>query len=674
MIMKKLFILSILLFAAILVTAQKNDNLLTPNLKFGKPSDKELSFTTYEPDTTAAAVCLINQGKTYYTYNNDFELTTERTVRIKILKSQGMSHANVTIPYYYPEDETKERDRIEELEGYSYNLENGKYKETPLTKEMTSDEKVDKYHRILKFSLPAVKAGTVIEYRYKYHSNYFHLIDTWIMQKEIPVVYGEYEISIPYMFVFNIETRRKEYIEIKQKETSMRAAQYAGGAGYADVISVPCQQYTFTSHNLPAIKEDEPFCWCPDDHKTQIIFNLKGTYDTNEKLVSRSKEWEDIDKNLLNVENYRFGQLLTYENPLREATKAAFSSEMSTQERIITAFQVLRKHIAWNGFYEFYGTEFSKILKAGSGSNSELNFILISILKDYGLKAYPVVMKLRSSGILPPTFPTLDKLETFIVGVHDLESDRFWFLDSSMAIPSLNVLPLELSVTRARLLSPTVSEEKKWVNLVEQCPNVTFIQTNASINEKTITGKRITTLSGQYAVEYLKKQQTEKEDTDNAKSGNQTTVVFTNTQIDQSPSDLTKIKEEQDFTLQITHTGDRLYVNPMLFSHLTNNPFIQSKRELPIEFPYPYTFALNSELTLPEGYVVEEMPKSQVVRTDDNLFICKYMIEQKGNRISVNYIFNLKAYQFSTEKYKQLQEIWSKVIDKNNATIVLKKI
>ena len=50
------------------------------------------------------------------------------------------------------------------------------------------------------------------------------------------------------------------------------------------------------------------------------------------------------------------------------------------------------------------------------------------------------------------------------------------------------------------------------------------------------------------------------------------------------------------------------------------------------------------------------------------------MIQRQGNTISLNYIFHLKEPIFLTEQYKQLQELWTKAIEKNNALIVLKKL
>ena len=38
----------------------QSDNTWKTDLKYGKPSKEELSWTTYAPDTSAAAVCLFH--------------------------------------------------------------------------------------------------------------------------------------------------------------------------------------------------------------------------------------------------------------------------------------------------------------------------------------------------------------------------------------------------------------------------------------------------------------------------------------------------------------------------------------------------------------------------------------------------------------------------------------
>lgn len=679
--MRKLFILYafLLQFLSPVHSQQATTATIEPNLKYGKPSKEELSLTSYAPDTTATAIYLFHQGQSDFVYHDGFQLTTEHWVRIKILKPQGVSYADVSVPYYSPTDRDEGKERASDIEGCSYNMENGKCIKTSMKRESISFERINNLYKMLKFSLPAVKEGTVIEYHYKLYSDYFSHIDNWMIQEELPMLYNQYKITIPHVFIYNIELRGKDYIQVKQRDSSIHATEREGGSvgGVSKDFTVSAQETTFTSRNLPAIRQDEPYCWCPEDYKVQVSFDLQGTQFTPNEYKPYSQKWEDVDNQLLKPENTQFGKYLSFTNPFRPETKQAYNSEMSFEEKIICAFQILKKKMAWNGRYQLYSKELEKVIPKGNGSNADLNFILISILKDFGLEAYPVVLSRRSSGMLPYNFPSLQKLNTFIIAVYDINKQKYVFLDGSMDVPALNILPLELSVNKARILSPKVKEEKKWVNVMALADNKSFMKIEARMEGNQVKGHRSTILYGQEAVEY---QANEKHKQDsivsapesNASQKNKLTV--TNLKVKKQENDWALIEEEFDFVLQTDQTDSHLYINPMLFPQLKSNPFIQTERVLPIEFPYPYKFTMLSTLTLPEGYEVEEIPQPQVIRTQGDGLQCKYMIQRQGNTISLNYIFHLKEPIFLTEQYKQLQELWTKVIEKNNALIVLKKL
>ena len=679
--MRKLFILYafLLQFLSPVHSQQATTATIEPNLKYGKPSKEELSLTSYAPDTTATAIYLFHQGQSDFVYHDGFQLTTEHWVRIKILKPQGVSYADVSVPYYSPTDRDEGKERASDIEGCSYNMENGKCIKTSMKRESISFERINNLYKMLKFSLPAVKEGTVIEYHYKLYSDYFSHIDNWMMQEELPMLYNQYKITIPHVFIYNIELRGKDYIQVKQRDSSIHATEREGGSvgGVSKDFTVSAQETTFTSRNLPAIRQDEPYCWCPEDYKVQVSFDLQGTQFTPNEYKPYSQKWEDVDNQLLKPENTQFGKYLSFTNPFRPETKQAYNSEMSFEEKIICAFQILKKKMAWNGRYQLYSKELEKVIPKGNGSNADLNFILISILKDFGLEAYPVVLSRRSSGMLPYNFPSLQKLNTFIIAVYDINKQKYVFLDGSMDVPALNILPLELSVNKARILSPKVKEEKKWVNVMALADNKNFMKIEARMEGNQVKGHRSTILYGQEAVEY---QANEKHKQDsivsapesNASQKNKLTV--TNLKVKKQENDWALIEEEFDFVLQTDQTDSHLYINPMLFPQLKSNPFIQTERVLPIEFPYPYKFTMLSTLTLPEGYEVEEIPQPQVIRTQGDGLQCKYMIQRQGNTISLNYIFHLKEPIFLTEQDKQLHELWTKVIEKNNALIVLKKL
>ena len=608
--------------------SQQANTVIKPDLKYGKPSKEELSLETYAPDTTAVAVYLFHKGKSGFTYNDKFELYTEHWVRIKILKPQGVSQADVAIPYYAPSDRDKEKDRISDLDGCSYNLENGKLVKTRLKRELVSDERLNTYHRVLKFSLPAVKVGTVIEYHYKMTSDYSVHIDNWMMQEEIPVVYNQYEITIPHVFVYNIEFRGRQYIDVLEEKGSVQAAQHttSGVARVSHDFTISAQKLTFTSQNLPAIRQDESFCWCPEDYRIQVSFDLQGTNYPDEGYKPYSQNWEDVDKQLTREENEGFGKHLLWKSPyLEEIRQLNQSGNLTFNQKVIGVFQLLKQKLSWNGEYKLYSENLEKVLKAGTGSNADLNFIFISMLRSYGIKAYPVVMSRRSGGMLPSNFPSLQKLNTFVVAIYDEARGKYVYLDSSMEVPALNVLPIELSVTKARMLSADIPEKQKWVNLQEISTNQVFMKISANARENLITGRRTTILKGHQAV------------------------------------------------LEAEKSDDHIYINPILFPQLTKNPFIQSERILPVEFPYPSKVTLSCALTLPEGYEVEEIPHTQVIKTEDSKLQCKYAIQRNRNNVIVNYTFILSSSVVPSEYYGQLQQIWNKAVEMNQALIVLKK-
>ena len=655
--------------------SQQATTVIKPDLKYGKPSKEELSLETYAPDTTAVAVYLFHKGKSGFTYNDKFELYTEHWVRIKILKPQGVSQADVAIPYYAPSDRDKEKDRISDLDGCSYNLENGKLVKTRLKRELVSDERLNTYHRVLKFSLPAVKVGTVIEYHYKMTSDYSVHIDNWMMQEEIPVVYNQYEITIPHVFVYNIEFRGRQYIDVLEEKGSVQAAQHttSGVARVSHDFTISAQKLTFSSQNLPAIRQDESFCWCPEDYRIQVSFDLQGTNYPDEGYKPYSQNWEDVDKQLTREENEGFGKHLLWKSPyLEEIRQLNQSGNLTFNQKVIGVFQLLKQKLSWNGEYKLYSENLEKVLKAGTGSNADLNFIFISMLRSYGIKAYPVVMSRRSGGMLPSNFPSLQKLNTFVVAIYDEARGKYVYLDSSMEVPALNVLPIELSVTKARMLSADIPEKQKWVNLQEISTNQVFMKISANARENLITGRRTTILKGHQALEHRKENQA-KDSLVNKQELMKEKLTVTNLKLTDKEDNFTTIQEEFDFVLEAEKSDDHIYINPILFPQLTKNPFIQSERILPVEFPYPSKVTLSCALTLPEGYEVEEIPHTQVIKTEDGKLQCKYAIQRNRNNVIVNYTFILSSSVVPSEYYGQLQQIWNKAVEMNQALIVLKK-
>ncbi len=638
--------------------------------KFGKVTNDELLMSSYSNDSTASAVVLYKKGRTLYEYiGNMFRICYNIENKTKILKSDGTSYANVTIPYYDSSKNTM-KEVVIDIDAFSYNLENGKEVKTKMKKEYIFKERVsDKYMQV-KFSIPNVKVGSVIEYKYKVLSDFYYQLPTWVMQGELPVVYNEYDITIPQYFKFNMEMRGSDRIETTDESVPVTYTVQGGAAYQAEPVHATARNIIFVGKNLPAIKDDSQV-WCADDYKAQIIFELLGLDFPGSVYQPFTTTWEKIDELLL--EDEEFGGLLKLKNPFREEMRSMNLTQMSTKDKIAAIFCLLKKKIAWNENYALYGKDISKVIKTGSGSNADINFILMSMLREAGVACDPLVMSARDRGVLPYTHPSIQKLNTFVVAAQETDSTKV-FLDGSITCGYLNVLPPILLVDRARLVSAT-NNQTKWFALNRVCESQVRALISATIMpDGSIVGERNTVYSGQFAGRHRKRMNAAKDSTAFI-TDLETEDDFKILQYQQdSKEDFnSQIKEKISFTKQASATDEYIYINPMVFKHISTNPYMQENRKLPVEMPYPYSLRISNSLTIPEGYQVEELPKQVQFSMDNEGGTCRYLVQVVDNRILMTYIFSMNRIFFAAEEYNFLKEFWGTIVNKNNEMIVLKK-
>lgn len=678
--MKKITITICLLFCLYLGLSAQEVTDITPklNLKSGKVSKEELLMSNYPKDTTVKAIVLFHTGKSNFTYkNNQFGLLTEHSVRIKILKKSGENYANVAIPYYAPEERKESQDNVYDIEAASYNLENGKVIKNSIKNQLISYERINDHTVLAKFTIPKSQKGSVIEYQYKSYTDDFAEIDEWVMQEEIPVLYNKYQILIPNLYIYNIEMRGKDKIMINEKEGMVRIIhKITPGIGQVDKeLYINARDLTFTSYYIPALTQNEKLCWCPSAYKQQISFELQGTNFPEDGYKPYTQTWGDIDNTLLKKDNSWFGKhLLNLTNPFKEEALEIRSKSISKQEKIAQTFNFLKSQIAWNEKYLLYSKEPLLAKEKKSGSNADFNFLFISMLKDLGIRAYPVVLCSRDRGVLPFYLPSIQKLNTFVVAVEG-DDKNLLYIDGSMSEPTFNTLPPVLLVDKARILNLNLEEKNKWVDLMSMTRNITQVITRATISGNQITGQRsgiyqnqeaaTFTLNHPFSTDRLKI--TEKLQNEwKCKIENYTQEV-----VEHYPF---QIKSSFDFILPLEVSNGRIYLNPMLISSPIENLFIESKRELPVEFPYGYSYHENVNITIPAGYTIEDTPENSVIATEDKKLSCKYSITISGNQLLLNYNFQIGKSLFTPGQYCQLQQIWNALIEKQKSFVVLKKI
>ena len=637
----------------------------TSDVKFGSPTKEELAMTSYAPDESAPAVVLYKSTRTWYdVIAGDFKVYTEVKTRIKILKPEGKEYADVEIPYLDNPQERSASETITGLKAWAYNLENGKIVKTKMESNNIAHERVDKSHMLLKFSVPQVKEGTVVEYQYKKESGYYFYIDTWVAQTDIPVAYTYYNLLIPEYFLFNIDESGIVKTENKVSQESIRFIDASG-----DALSCTATRYEFEGRDLPALKSDS-YVFCTLDYCKKVTAELRGLEVPGALYKNFTSTWEEIGVSLMNDED--FGKRIKRTSPIKDLlASSGVEKETDVVKKMAGIYTALKSRLKWNGKYRLFAESASKVMKDGSGSNADLNFILISAYREAGLDARPVVMSRRTMGRLPLSHPSVNKLNTFVVGVVDGQTAHF--IDASVEDGYIDVLPPTLLTEQGLLLSD--DGKGNWLNL----QSLEASKANAVIEgtidpDGTIKGTYSAQLHANLAAA-LKGEFREADDSVKYvnKMAERDGITISEYAIDNRTAFLPMATERFSFTKKAEADGTHIYFNPLVIPVISESPFKAVNRTLPVEYPYKYMTTIAASMQLPEGYEVEEMPKPLNITTEDKMLSVRVNYALQGTKLLVQYRFIVGKTLFLPQEYDILRQLYDSMVEKCSEMAVLKK-
>lgn len=656
--MKKVF----LAFALVLASSLAAMAADKPNIKWGKPSQEELEMTTYAPEPEAEAVVLHKETTTRLEYTvTDFKLRTQVKCRIKVLKPEGKDWANGSIVYHHNNGNPKMREVLETLKATSFNLVDGKVVKTPMSKDMIFNEDISKAYRRTKFTVPQVQEGTIIEYEYATSSDFLWDVDDWEAQTTIPVAYTHYTLVIPEYFKFNVVETGLCHLENDHKQSRM-TLNFRNGVGTCNA-----GEYNYTGYNLPPLRK-QPYCFNPRNYGQKVAAELRTIEIPGSTYKNYSTTWSDVDKTLM--EDDDMGKRLN-KNPFKDEMKA-MKFEGTTEEKIAAIYKMVHDRVKWNDKYTLWATDkASNIIKNGSGSNADINFMLIAMLRDAGLKAYPVVLRTRDEGLLPFASPTINALSTFVVAVSD--SEKTYYIDGSAEDGYINVLPSLLLASKARIIYDENNAD--WVDL----SGITTATQNGHITAKvnadgSATGVRTERFSGLEAMD-LRIEFKEAKD-----SAEYIHDIETSDNIEVKSCEHKGLKDFSnvvtrsiEFAAQCETAGDIIYVKPLMDDLMSKSPFTDEKREMPIEFPSKSNMQISCKIELPEGYAIEEMPKPLSFKSPDGTLAFKFLCNADQSSVTTLCTIAINSTLYAPADYPIVKAFFDEVVKAGTELIVLKK-
>lgn len=644
--------------------------------KWGKVTKEELGMTVYPPDTSARAVVLYQQRYTGYFFeaqNGYSDYTTSGFLvnsfisqKIKILKPEGRDEGTIKIPYFFYSNSSKEA--VTGIEAWTYNLVNGKIVKTKLDKKYLFDEEYNNAFHLIKFSMPEVKVGSVIEFKYILTSRNETSIPDWKIQLDLPVMNSDFQVGIPEYYDFSLSVKGFELLNIKETAESARYDIVKTNYG-PEVLSCAIRKISCIAQDIPALKKEENV-WCMNDYYACVQFELRGTRYPHQPYLPFTKTWEALEKAI--HEDTEVALKLQMSNPWKSETAKLLDSVTDEHEKISILYDFVKKRIRWDDNYALFSGFPREAIKNGTGNNALINFVLMSVLRDADITTYPILLSQRSKGRLPLTNATANQLSTFIVAAMTKDSS-FYYMDGSAKYGGPNMLPTDLLVNRARVFNK--SSVEKWVDLTKLTTNLQMSNIQAELTKDgQLKGVRSTSYNNQMAYDYKSDFASTKDSMEFIKKlQNKFDFTVDSMEISGKEPMSNIVNERMVFHKLVDVAGDFMYVNAMIFKHLSNNPFTQTERKLPIEFSYPYGYQTTCSLQIPDGYQVEELPKSVKYVLPDKMGVCQFVARQSGNTVTFNYVFQLHQIVYAQTDYPMIRDFFGQAATKNMEMLVLKK-
>ncbi len=649
----RIFTSLLFLLLSFSVSAQKGP------MKWGRVLKADLEMTEYNLEPDAEAVVLGEYATIDFSFDSDvvnYEFFFHK--RIKILKESAVDRGNISIGY-------SGKGGFERIRGLKAQVIFPDGSREELGKKDFFEEKVTDNWRRKKFAFPNLKPGCVIEYKYKKISEGINTLEDWYFQEGIPVRFSQIQVDIPsvYQYVYLIESGSQ-----KIEHTEDNNIQGGGGA-----TSFKANRVTFKAENIPAMKE-ESYITTMRDYQASVRFQLKEILYSSGSSQKFLSTWKELAKEL--EENKSLGRNYlkssTHSNVVN-AAKSHIDKSASHLDKIKQAQKFITSQMKWDGSYGIWCKEsLNKLFAKKIADGAEINLMLLAILRSQGLNAYPALTSTRDHGKTIHLYPIYEQFNHIMVY---LEVDgKPIILD---ALDAFHPVGYPHSNSLNHFAWVLNKKDPKWIEVKTKNSTKSFLATFDLNVEGDLKGTINAGSNGYYAI-------TEREEFHDSKYGDWKNVLegtFPEVQID---SIEVINKEEIDKSLKVNIdctiakaaqvNGDFIYLNPVVSPAYGENRFKLEKRNYPVDQIHPWKENYILNLTIPEGYDLEELPEPVLLALPADGGRFSHQIKKiDDTHIQLVSKVTIKQTYFSPEEYLGLKKFIDLIIEKQEEQIVLKK-
>jgi hypothetical protein len=625
-------------------------------VQFGKVTPEDFKVVPTGVDSGAGAIVVADYGTCHFegnwNYQSSVSLIFIHTCRIRIIKREAFDAATIVIPLF---TNNIQAEFITGLKASTYNMENGQVVETKLDDNAVFTDRINKNRNQRKFSFPALKEGSIVEYTYRHVSPAYFNLQPWAFQRQYPCLWSEFRAEIPNILQYATLSFGFQPFYISTSEN----ISYKGMTTYRWVMK-----------DVPALKP-EPYTTSISNYLARLEFQLARFNVPGNSGGDVMGSWASLGRRLLESENFG-ADLDKNNNWLDDDLKKINMGAGSDLDRAQKIYEYVRDNFTCTSHDRIsMDNPIKTVFKNRNGSEAELNLLLTAMLRHANIAADPVILSTRDNGFVSAVYPLLSRFNYVITRIGN--DSILYYLDASEPWLSFGKLPERCYNGYARVLNretpssvifdPDSVKESKITMVIlnkEKDGLSGHLQSTPGFNEASHIRQKIRS-SG--LEEFMKTIRT-------SYSGE---LTVSGLEIDslQHPDDPLEIS--YDVRVPLESHPDVLYFSPILASALKENPFKAADRRYPVEMPNTIDEAYTLSMDIPDGYVIDELPQSAKVLFKEGQGVYEYLLVKGDGIIQFRSRIKLDQADFKPEDYDMLREFFGYIVKKQSEQIVFKK-
>ncbi len=489
----------------------------------------------------------------------------------------------------------------------------------------------------------------------------------------MPTLWSECIATIPDFYKYVVASQGYNLFHISKQ--SKINAYYRLNLSYSPTsandwqnVSISATQYRWVNKNMEALNE-EPFSTSVNNYISKIHFQLSAiTRPLNPTQINNS--WEKFNEKLLKIDEFN----PVYDKDKKEVKKLVNeilgTKSLTNYEKSKLLYEYIRDHFTCNeDTWGFYLTKkLNQTIESKTGSAADLNLLLVACYNNAGFDAVPVILSLRNRGYINPYYPITDKFNYVIAKV--MVDGKSILLD-----------PATKNLGYGKLTSQC---RNRYARAIETFGTEVIISPD-SLREKSITFVKMEVKDNMLNINYQAKEnwhnsleirtQNKKEKIiENYKKNLSPSAVVSNEKVENFENKDDVVMVSMDISQPI-EKDSFLYISLGSLPSSNQNPFTSKERNLPIEFPFLVEDSYNVVFKIPDGYAVEDLPKSEAFTTDDQgSFQFEYRCSTQNGAINIRSKTKINRSLFEKEEYESLKETYNLIAKKHSEQIVLRKI